>query len=229
MATVATNPDGSIRERTDQLARAAFQWATPISSDAEKGGPNQRFGAGSQPLTGQAAQWQTPRVSTGAVTRDRGDPNAERLTLEGEARLWQTPAPADVMGGRTSRSGDRKDEVFLNGQASECSRQAREISTDGETSSRMLRTLLRHYRDLMLPKSPDFARLLKWARRLRRRALNANFVEWLMLWPPGWTLIASTGCGCSATAFTRYRRLMRSALSALGSPPEPAPAQASLF
>lgn len=190
--------DGKMRGNC--LDYAAEQlWATPISSDGEKGGPNQRFGAGSQPLTGQATQWPTPTSLSFAGSHQPGNSQSMNETLRLAEALWQTPAPADVMGGRTSRSGDRKDEVFLNGQASECSRQAREISTDGEMSSK------------------------------ERRSLNPLFVEWLMAWPPFWTLIASTDFGCSATAFTRYRRLMQSALFALGSPPEPAPAQASLF
>lgn len=78
-----------------------------------------------------------------------------------------------------------------------------------------------------------------------RRTLNPLFVEWLMGWPPGWTLLAltaperaangaiivpaSNGCGCSATALSAWKRRMRSALLSLGLPPEAAPAQLGLF
>lgn len=67
-----------------------------------------------------------------------------------------------------------------------------------------------------------------------RRSLNPLFVEWLMGWPPGWTLLApmppaSNGCACSATALSRFRLRMRSALFALGLPPEAPKAQLSLF
>lgn len=67
-----------------------------------------------------------------------------------------------------------------------------------------------------------------------RRTLNPLFVEWLMGWPPGWTSLAltppaSNACACSATASSRYRQRMRSALSALGLPPEAPPAQLTLF
>jgi hypothetical protein len=66
-----------------------------------------------------------------------------------------------------------------------------------------------------------------------RRSLNPLFVEWLMGWPPGWTLIHETrlvsiGLGSSATALSRFRRDMRSALFALALHDAP-PEQPSLF
>ena len=42
------------------LATDAQNWGTPRASDAEKGGPNQAFGSGGQPLPAQAAQWPAP-------------------------------------------------------------------------------------------------------------------------------------------------------------------------
>lgn len=62
-----------------------------------------------------------------------------------------------------------------------------------------------------------------------RRSLNPLFVEWLMGWPPGWTLLAWTDFACSATALSRWKRHMRSALSHLGLPRGVAPAQFDLF
>ena len=61
-----------------------------------------------------------------------------------------------------------------------------------------------------------------------RRSLNPLFVEWLMGWPHGWTLLAWTDFGCSATGLSRFKARMRSALSQLVSLPAP-PAQLSLF
>ena len=54
MAQTGTNPDGSERKRTDQLARAVYarMWPTPRASDADKGGPNQRDSAGNYALPG---------------------------------------------------------------------------------------------------------------------------------------------------------------------------------
>jgi len=61
-----------------------------------------------------------------------------------------------------------------------------------------------------------------------RRSLNPLFVEWLMGWPPGWTLLAWTDFACSATELSLWKRRMRSALSQLTSHAAP-PAQLSLF
>jgi hypothetical protein len=62
-----------------------------------------------------------------------------------------------------------------------------------------------------------------------RRSLNPLFVEWLMGWPPGWTLLAWTDFACSATELSRFKQRMRSALSQLGLPPEAPPTQLALF
>lgn len=62
-----------------------------------------------------------------------------------------------------------------------------------------------------------------------RRSLNPLFVEWLMGWPPGWTLLAWTDLGCSATALSAYKLRMRSALWSLGLPQPALPARLDLF
>lgn len=62
-----------------------------------------------------------------------------------------------------------------------------------------------------------------------RRSLNPLFVEWLMGWPPGWTLLVSSDFGCSATVLSRFKRHMRCALSQLASHDEAPPAQLALF
>lgn len=62
-----------------------------------------------------------------------------------------------------------------------------------------------------------------------RRSLNPLFVEWLMGWPPAWTLAAWTDLGCSATALSLWRQRMRCALSQLDSPPPAPPVQVDLL
>lgn len=62
-----------------------------------------------------------------------------------------------------------------------------------------------------------------------RRTLNPLFVEWLMGWPPGWTLLAWTDFACSATELCLFKQRMRSALLSLGLPREAPPAQLALF
>lgn len=61
-----------------------------------------------------------------------------------------------------------------------------------------------------------------------RRSLNPLFVEWLMGWPQGWTLLAWIDFACSAMELSHFKQRMRSALSQLVSPPE-VPAQLGLF
>ena len=84
-----TRSDG--RSRCDQLPRqvaaTAAYWSTPRASDGEKGGPNQAFGAGGQPLPAQAfhtAMWPTATAVDGArglTTRpqDTGIPLPQRV------------------------------------------------------------------------------------------------------------------------------------------------------
>jgi hypothetical protein len=160
--------DGQMRG--DRLDYAAEQlWSTPRSSDGEKGGPNQAFGAGGTPLPAQAAQWATSSV-------------------------------ADTTGGRMTRSGERSDEPLLKGQSAALSSRLHPMLYPvGQVSSHP------------------------------RRSLNPLFVEWLMGWPPGWTLLAWTDFACSETALSLWRQRMRSELLSLGLPREAPPAQLALF
>jgi hypothetical protein len=197
---------------------------------------------------GEAAQrWSTPRVSTGTYTRDRGKSGAERLTLEGEAK-WSTPSVADVTGGRASRSGARKSERLLNGQAPDlCSRLGQETGTHGSGSAETRLNAFRRYRAttdsalrserrallLMAIRRRDQAKpgevrrlqrgwtrtgLTAFVRPSFRRSLNPRFVGDLMGWPPGLTSFA-----CSETAWSNWRARMRSELSRMSlhrAPPE---------
>jgi len=98
-------------------------------------------------------------------------------------------------------------------------------STRGRICRRLLRWMISSHG------RPAIRRL--WRMRSKPR-LNPLFVEWLMGWPPGHALSRS-----SETAFTLWRRDMRSALSALPSASGPwiwtpapdieAPEQLSLF
>ena len=197
------------------LGAAATSWNTPRASDGEKGGPNQKFGAGGIPLPAQAAQWMTPRVSVGKYTRDRGAKGAERPTLEGQSSIWPTPsAMQDTKGDADVGAINRRKEL---GKQIALAHSARSFTRpdlptwDGgltylshrQTSRRLLRSATSHL-------SPG--KLRQWLKRgwWRKRRLNPLFVEWLMAWPSGHAL-----CACSATAFTLWQQDMRGALSAL--------------
>lgn len=154
------------------LGRVALNWTTPRASNGEKGSPNQSFGAGGIPLAAQASQWMTPRVSeTGQYQYNKGNKDAPVLTLQGQAQA------SDFLSSLPDRP----------------------ISTDGEESSHI------------------------------RRTLNPLFVAWLMGWVPGWTGLALNNCACSATALCRWKRRMRSELCALGLPQPATPVQLGLF
>lgn len=160
--------------------------------------------------------------------------------LNDEAAHWSTPSVADVTGGRTSRSGDRKGELLLNSMAAYVSQNSWPTPTslsrprNPETLEKCLdyrqakagqTTVPLYLEEVALASSlpapetaPDGPTSLS-----ERRSLNPLFVEWLMGWPTGWT-----ASECSATALCRFKRRMRSALSQLTSHAAP-PAQIDLF
>lgn len=87
---------------TNGTASTGSQWSTPRASDGEKGGPNQSFGAGGQPLPAQmhqaspwvtpsARDWKdTPGMATEAGERNRVDQLPRQMAQEPQA-TWATP------------------------------------------------------------------------------------------------------------------------------------------
>ena len=240
--------NGTGRRHLDQLPNfVEHVWSTPRSSDGEKGGPNQSFRSGSGlPLPSQAHKWATPSVAdtTGGRMNRSGARSGEML-LKGQAAIvskqWPTPRSHEVGGYQYDHGNPKKPYLTLTGMA--CSRPAQINGTYG-TSSRTV--LLNYYLRIRATTSSELRSemraLLRLAIRRRgrgwtrsapaayvrpsfRRSLNPRFVAWLMGWPPP----ASTGFGFSATAWSRWRQAMRSALLSLGLPPEDQPRQADLF
>lgn len=82
-------PDPSSRATGKSLQTYLANWSTPRASDGEKGGPNQSFGAGGQPLPAQmhqASPWVTPS------SRDWKDsPGMATERSDGRSRLDQLP------------------------------------------------------------------------------------------------------------------------------------------
>lgn len=183
-------------------------WSTPRSSDGEKGGPNQSFGAGGVPLAAQAQQWSTPSVAdTMGSRKSRSGDRSDEPLLNGQAEAvtqWATPRSEMARAqGNPKHITAQRGNGNIEDQTAALSLPDRPISTVGEASSHI------------------------------RRTLNPLFVEWLMGWPPGWTSLgltppASSVSACSETGLSRFKQRMRSALSHLASPPE-APAQLGLF
>ncbi|HOV05439.1 MAG TPA: hypothetical protein PLG99_13615 [Kaistiaceae bacterium] len=187
------------------LIGAAALWPTATVRDHKGSGPAtvRTDGRSRMDMLGFVAErgWMTPRVATGAYTRDGGAKGSERPTLEGQARLWSTPRASDGEKGGPNQAFSAGGEP-LPAMACRHGRQDPETLTDGVPSSSA---------------SPR---------------LNPLFVEWLMGWPAGWTLMAlpgSTGFACSATGLCRWSQAMRSELSQLAPPVQAMPLQASLF
>lgn len=183
-------------------ASSSSQWRTPAANNGERGGqlPEDREGHNLRLDYATEQLWSTPRASDG----EKGGPNqsfgAGGVPLPAQSVQWATPSVADVTGGRMTRSGDRNDEKLLNGQTDELSSHLA-LLTDpvGGIPSK------------------------------ERRSLNPLFVEWLMGWPPRWTLLAWTDLGCSEMELFLWRQRMRSELLSLGLPHEAPPAQLGLF
>lgn len=212
---------GPDRKRRDSdapnstLSTAAAMWGTPTTRDwkdtgnlenvPENGllGPNQNFGAGGIPLPAQAAQWATP------CARDHMPPHSPEYIAAKKAdghgmkilpdQVQQWPTPTSLSYGESHQpSNSRSYNLTMDMAKDIYSRLAHPTYTVGETSSHP------------------------------RRSLNPLFVEWLMGWPLGWTLLAWTDFGCSATELFHWKQRMRFALSQLDLHDAP-PAQNDLF
>jgi len=90
-------------------------WSTPRASDGEKGGPNQSFGAGGQPLPSQAyhsALFTTPMAGTPAQNGNsaEGNNDSSRKMVEIArgipSAMWPTATAVDGARGLTTRPQD---------------------------------------------------------------------------------------------------------------------------
>ena len=193
-------------------------WGTQRASDAEKGGPNQAFGAGGTPLPAQAAQWPTPMAGTpsqngnSAAGSNDFTRKADLLAAGVLASSWPTPAAQNVKGsseGSITRADGKSRMDILQYRAEQgFSHPVPETPRHGPTLSQ-LRRIWRPLRDSLIASHGRATWRRLWKGRTKRR-LNPGFVEWLMGWPPGHAL-----CDCSATEWSRYRQHMRGALSQL--------------
>lgn len=177
------NSEAGNNDFTRRVDAILETWGTPRASDAEKGGPHQAFGAGGKPLPSQAANWPT------ATTRDHKGSSETSLTRkDGKSRL-------DMLDFAAEQGFSRPDPATM--QRGLPSSQWR------PTSRRLLRSVTSHV---------ALTSLRRWLRRgnWRKRRLNPIFVEWLMGWPKGHAL-----CASSETEWCLWQQHMRGALSVL--------------
>lgn len=150
------------------LATDAMQWGTPRASDAEKGGPNQSFGAGGTPLPAQAAQWPTP-----AAQNVKGSSEGSITRADGKSRM-------DILHYRAEQG---------------FSRPAHLTAPPGPKLSQ-LRPIWRPLRASLIASHGRAVWRRLWTSREKAR-LNPAFVAWLMGWPPGHALCGSSAMAWS--------------------------------
>jgi hypothetical protein len=225
MSLTGTNPDGSIRTRDDQLARAAHLWATPRAEDAESAGnhPN-----ASDSLTGQTKElWLTP--ATTDVNGER-QPDGKRSTgLNTQVSLFSPQDHETSMRGESSSSdGPTSRQQWLTphgfantdetgkiaGGGGEFHKQAMAV---GETiwptpaatpygSSQNGINGKGGENERPSANTPGLEKMAQ-ATTPEKAKLNPRFVEWLMGLPLGWTDFAPVG-----TAWSHWQQHTRSSL-----------------
>ncbi len=237
-------PDG--RKVQVGLPNQAAMWPTPRAWDSE-GGPDlnqpDRANTGSPSLNTTALMWPTPDAS---VMNDGESPETflarrERLKAKGingngagtpltiASQLWPTPAARDFRSGEASEATHDRNSRPLNEVATlwatPRSHEVGEYQYSRGDKTKPVLTLTGQTASFRQahPIHPVGGLPSK-----ERRTLNPLFVEWLMGWPAGWTLLAWIDFACSETELSVWKRRMRSELLQLGLPDDP-PVQRSLF
>jgi hypothetical protein len=210
-------PEGMASEQNQQsLTTIAMLWPTPIAANHRSIYASDETHAKTEharPLNEFVGRWTTPTASENK-RGDRPDWQPHQKTnehsLNRQASQWPTPvvtvsnSARNQTSGRSNPDSKHHNGVTLTDAIFLYSLPDRPISTVGEESSHICRTL------------------------------NPLFVEWLMGWPPGWTLLALTPPASSAFASSEralfhFKQHMRSALFALGLPQAAPPVQLSLY
>lgn len=195
----------------DQVVATASYWSTPRASDGEKGGPNQAFGAGGQPLPAQVYQtatWATCRANEG--TGDKVPPGRTGgLALKQEVQLvaamW--PSPTLPSGGQTWPEGTTLEGMRPDGKKSQVT--LNNVVTGlwptplvGSTNPAAHNQISGQWRAAMEKAMPGPAQSGLSATTGKRGVLNPAFPCWLMGYPTVWVF-----CGASAMqSLPRSRR-----------------------
>ena len=86
----------------EALLNGLMTWSTPRATDGAKGGPNQSFGAGGQPLPAQmhqCAPWTTPCASETGNRQGKypqGGTSLNTQLIHAPRKMWATPEASDV-------------------------------------------------------------------------------------------------------------------------------------
>lgn len=182
-------------------AHQASAWPTPTANDWKGSGPTMERSDGK--MRGDRLDYATEQLwsTPRASDGEKGGPN-QSFGAGG------IPLPAQTVQWMTPRSHEVGNYQYSRGDKTKPV-----LTLTGQASSLPVLMTVKTGK----PHSKD------------RRSLNPLFVEWLMGWPPGWTLLAWTDFACSETELSAWKRRMRCALLQLGLPPEAPPAQLALF
>jgi hypothetical protein len=205
--------DGKMRG--DRLDYATEQlWTTPSASDGSRGGTITENMSGTKLVQQVNTLWSTSRASDA----EKGGPNqsfgAGGVPLPAQTAQWPTP---------TALSRPRSEETLEKCAA------FRKRNANQDTVPLYLEEVA--IRASSHPARTNSASGEKPS--TDRRSLNPLFVEWLMGWPLGWTLLSAgpelIAFASSATELSLWKHRMRSALLLLGLPRQAPAAQLAFF
>jgi hypothetical protein len=194
-------------KRTVGLESQTRMWTTPQAHDTAPGDASRvgRFGTkhGGRNLTDDVARWTMPSANlfNDGESPEMFEARRQRMLAKGyNGNGTQTPLPI---------------------QAAGCSHRDQTSATNGATSSQPTRSRSRLIQIATSGRRPYRQLAQRAIRRLTPRGpeaarLNAWFVEWLMGWPRGSTVIDERVSASSATASSPNRQPRRSASSRAG-------------
>ena len=220
----ATNPDGTERNRTDQLARAVYhqQWPTPTARDHKDSGENVDWEklAKKHKLAGAVQSWPTPTTAEAQKIPNvanygqkclsnhpaiRGLRDREKLRKSGKnPEQWPTPKAGDP--------GSRKPGTGGKVLTEEAKKDPGQWATP-RASQAMAATITENQVDRSTRRGNG--NLEEQQHQSVGQKLNPNWVEQLMGVPTAWTqlpihwLTEWTGCDSSETELSRQQQQKR--------------------
>lgn len=212
--TVASKGATEKGKRTVRLeSQVRHIWTTPQAHDVTERGSGQKptSKAGNACLARDARTWATPDCNTSTYSNGRMGPN-----IREQASNWTMPTATERSG-----QGERNKALTLDVKnwPTPASRDSK--GENSETHATLTGGGRKHMDQL-----PNFVAYSPLAQAINdgrksspsdptspRRRLNPMFAEWLMGWPPGWTIAEPTACG--ALEMASYRRRLDLHLSSL--------------
>lgn len=212
-----------LARRTRENASSSSAWPTATANMVT--GPGSSGRDGGENLQTAAANWLTPSANEDAAGTVDG--KMQQMLTQQAKRVsdgWSTPRASDAEHGGPNQR-DSSGNLALPSQAAQWmtprSHEVGQYQYSRGDKTKPVETLTGQALSHQGPETPRDGEKSS----PERRSLNPLFVEWLMGWPAGWTLLAWTDFGCSAMELSHWKQRMRCALLSLGLPQEAPPAQ----